>query len=32
MVAGIHRLLDEGRVYTYRELVGLIGLEERAFF
>lgn len=31
MVAGIHRLLSEGRVYTYRELVSLIGLEEKAF-
>lgn len=31
MVAGIHRLLNEGRVYTYRELVSLIGLEEKAF-
>lgn len=31
MVAGIHRLLNEDRVYTYRELVSLIGLEEKAF-
>lgn len=31
MVAGIHRLLNEGRVYTYRELVSLIGLEEKTF-
>lgn len=31
MVAGMRRLLDEGRAYTYRELVDLVGAGEAAF-